>query len=43
VVISQDAATVCIQVPMFETTDAIHMARKNPWRKGDQARLISPL
>jgi hypothetical protein len=37
VVISQAAPTLCIQVPMFDTTEAIHRLRKSGCRKGDQA------
>jgi len=31
---SQDAATRCIQVPRFEATDAIQIARKSVIRSG---------
>jgi hypothetical protein len=33
-VISQPAPASCIQVPMFEQTEAIHRARKSLWRSG---------
>ena len=33
---SQTAATLCIQVPTFDASDAIHSARNMPWRSGDQ-------
>jgi hypothetical protein len=36
-VISQPAPASCIQVPMFEATEAIQRARKSGWRKGLQA------
>src|SRR4051794_39721789 len=39
IVISQEAATVCIHVPTFERTDAIHIARNIPCRSGIHARL----
>src|SRR5579883_2936369 len=42
-VISQEAATVCIHVPTFETTEAIHMARNRPCRSGVNARFIASL
>jgi hypothetical protein len=36
-VISHTAATSCIQVPMFEVSDAIQSARKRGLRSGSQA------
>ena len=38
-VISQGAAMFCIQVPMFDTTDAIQMVRNSGRRSGSQAEL----
>ena len=35
-VISHPAPTFCIQVPMFDATDAIHSARKSVWVSGAQ-------
>jgi hypothetical protein len=36
-VISQAVPTLCIQVPMLETTVAIQIDRKSAWRSGLQA------
>jgi len=36
-VISHPAPASCIQVPMFEATEAIQRARKSGWRNGLQA------
>ncbi|HEX9870085.1 MAG TPA: hypothetical protein VGC99_16120 [Candidatus Tectomicrobia bacterium] len=33
-VISQAAPTLCIQVPMLDTTVAIQIERKSAWRSG---------
>ncbi len=40
-VISQPAPASCIQVPMFEVTDAIQSARKIGSRNGLQADLLT--
>src|SRR5260370_26611596 len=37
--ISQTPPTFCIQVPMFETRDAIHSARNTGYRSGLQAEV----
>jgi hypothetical protein len=36
-VISQAVPTLCIQVPMLETIEAIQIERKTAWRSGRQA------
>jgi hypothetical protein len=39
-VISHDAATMCIQDPMFEASDAIHNARNTGVASGAQLELV---
>jgi hypothetical protein len=42
-VINHTAPTSCIQVPMFDTTAAIHSERKTGWRSGLHAEALRPL
>jgi hypothetical protein len=39
-VMNHAALVLCIQVPMFDISDAIHMARKAACRNGAQADLV---
>jgi hypothetical protein len=39
-VMSQAAATSCIQVPTFDASEAIHRARNNGWRNGLQTDTV---
>jgi hypothetical protein len=40
-VINHVAPVLCIQVPMFEATEAIQSARKSGWRSGLHAEVIA--